>query len=325
MTSFYTGPERPRLRADSWEQLTAAAQVGVLRETHWVESKEAIPPASAGANIELARDLASLSVDGGALLVGIRNPGESASDVVGTTDDVGQLRQRIDQVTGSRIQPSLHIEAHPVVNPSDPSRAVLVINVPASADAPHMVDDRYWGRSDTGKRPLSDKEVSRLWDVRRRRGDDFATTMLATEELDPVPTLQWRQAHFYLTARPNVQPLASLPDTLRGVHPLQVMVNSIRSESKTGPSLTSLNVPMPHPDGVLVECSAFRQGAEPDERWLLRVLLGDDNVVRLVSAYGTQRLTDNVLQVTTNHILELTHQFALLVGYASRALLEFDG
>jgi len=45
---------------------------GSLTETQWVECKLAIPAMSPGANAELATDLASLTVDGGVLVIGVR-------------------------------------------------------------------------------------------------------------------------------------------------------------------------------------------------------------------------------------------------------------
>ena len=56
----------PRSEAD----LTESISQGLLEETHYLELKREIA-AGRGANKELARDLASLAVDGGTLLVGI--------------------------------------------------------------------------------------------------------------------------------------------------------------------------------------------------------------------------------------------------------------
>ena len=69
--SFYLGPHKPRFQAESWDDVVAAAAAGVLDETHWVELKQAVPATSKPANLELAKDLASLSVDGGVLIIGI--------------------------------------------------------------------------------------------------------------------------------------------------------------------------------------------------------------------------------------------------------------
>lgn len=68
--SFYLGPGKPVLRVTGWDDLVAAAQAGVLAETQWVELKAALPASASAANLELAKDLASLSVDGGVYIIG---------------------------------------------------------------------------------------------------------------------------------------------------------------------------------------------------------------------------------------------------------------
>lgn len=105
--SFYLGPRKPRFRAESWDDVVAAATAGVLDETHWVELKQAVPAANKPANLELARDMASLSVDGGVLIVGIADARGAAGDVVGT--DLAGLQSRIAQVASGRISPPLPV------------------------------------------------------------------------------------------------------------------------------------------------------------------------------------------------------------------------
>ena len=86
--SFYVGPGKPVLRATGWDDVVAAAQTGALAETQWVELKVALPASASAPNLELARDLASLSIDGGVLVIGVKDPGNQADHVVGTTDDL---------------------------------------------------------------------------------------------------------------------------------------------------------------------------------------------------------------------------------------------
>jgi hypothetical protein len=70
--SFYVGPGKSRLVAASFDDIVTAAASGCLDETQWVELKRDIPSSSKPANLELAKDLASLSVDGGVLICGHR-------------------------------------------------------------------------------------------------------------------------------------------------------------------------------------------------------------------------------------------------------------
>ena len=136
-TSFYLGPRKSRLQARSWDDVLTAAATGVLEETHWVELKEAVPSSSKPANLELAKDLASLSVDGGVLIVGIADAKGAAGDVVGT--ELAGLETRIAQVASGRISPPLPVTIDIITKPDEATSGVVLVTVPASEGAPHTV------------------------------------------------------------------------------------------------------------------------------------------------------------------------------------------
>lgn len=95
------------------------------------ELKADVPAASVGANTELAKDLASLTVDGGVLLVGVRDRASAEADVIGVDDSTLEgLASRTDQVAGSRVRPSMHIVLHRLTGPAGSSRTVVAVEVP---------------------------------------------------------------------------------------------------------------------------------------------------------------------------------------------------
>lgn len=63
-----------------------------MTETQWVECKEAVPASASKANLELAKDLASLTVDGGVFVIGVKDKASTAEGVVGTADDIEALK-----------------------------------------------------------------------------------------------------------------------------------------------------------------------------------------------------------------------------------------
>ncbi|GEM_PF-2927431 len=88
----------------------------------------------------------------------------------------------------------------------DTSHGVLVVEVPPSPLAPHMVDDSYWGRSSNGKRKLADPEVRRLMESRTGSYAAFRQRLVAIVDDDPVgqrveghPT---GNGHIFLLAEP---------------------------------------------------------------------------------------------------------------------------
>ncbi|MFI5689540.1 hypothetical protein [Streptomyces sp. NPDC051636] len=71
MTWIYLSPAISRWTPKSEGDLAAAISGGLLEESHYLDLKEQTDPGKAG-NKELARDLASFAVDGGMLIIGIR-------------------------------------------------------------------------------------------------------------------------------------------------------------------------------------------------------------------------------------------------------------
>jgi hypothetical protein len=160
-----------------------AAANGLLDETQWVELKKGIGD-GAGASLELARDLAALAVDGGLLVIGVQDASGKAGEVVGTP--LAGLVDRVDQVSRDRVHPPLVVRPVEVLDPSREGQGCLLVIVDASTEAPHMVDDRYWGRGPTGKRNLGDADVRRLLDANSRRRDDFAQVFRQQIESGPL-------------------------------------------------------------------------------------------------------------------------------------------
>jgi len=190
---------------DSWppttlEALREALDQGILGETHQVELKRDIPTGST-ANEELASDLASLAIDGGILVVGIAEHAESSRNELLAVPLRG-LKERVDQVARSRVDPPLLVEIHEIETDEE-GNGLLTIVVPASPLAPHMVGGRYRGRGDSTKHVLSDAEVMRLHAAREQHAGKITQALDAFVAEDPFPPDRRRLAHLYVLGVPT--------------------------------------------------------------------------------------------------------------------------
>lgn len=318
MRSFYVGPGRPPLAIGTWSDLAAAADAGVLIETQWVECKQAVP-VGAKANLELAKDLASCSVDGGVVVIGAVDKSSDRSGLVGVQDPEG-VRDRISQVCTGRIRPPLNVDMFTITEPEDGDKSVLLVVVPASADAPHMVDERYWGRSATGKRALADTEVRRLLTERGDRRDEFLRVLRAMpSEFDPIPEAERRLGHLYLYARPSQPPTTSVTAALTG-RAVGWLAEAVVGQQVYQPTFRYLNDAEPHPDGF----GLVNYRGHPQEDQMLRLLLDDAGGLRLVSGNGTRTIneSDTTQCINVGHVLETTHQ---TLRAAARVLAKYVG
>ncbi|WP_372440757.1 AlbA family DNA-binding domain-containing protein [Nocardia acididurans] len=323
-TSYYLGPRRPRFTPSSWADVEAASNSGLFEETQWVERKKDIPPTSGPANLELARDLASLSVDGGVLLIGIE---DSAKGVPGkaTGAIVNGLADRIAQIAQGRVSPPLPVMIDSFPHPTDATRAVLVVTVPASAGAPHMVDSSYWGRSENGKCKLGDGDVRRLLAERQARAAGFQDRLAAIDtDLDVRPTnpkVGWVR----LLLEPTAQTQSSISESLDRMGLFEFFQKALPHRLHWDYGLQSLLNVAPHPDGHIARTWNPHSEASVDERSTI-VLIENSGTWkfatgRAISPVGSMDDPDSGRTVLrAGSMLEKIHSVLMAAAYLSTEL-----
>ena len=186
-----------------------------------------------------------------------------------------------------------------------------------------MVDEKYWGRSATGKRPLADVEVNRLIVERRGRRDDFRERLEAlSTDLDPLPPAQRRYGHLYVMVEPESAWLGPpLSDVIADKLPMQVVLDSLSFNAQLSPSFSSLRYPVPHPDGVALAALSHDQMTE---EYLLHLLLTDSGSIQLASGQDTRRYRDEI-GISVNYIMEIVHQMLRLAAHLGSTYLHYGG
>lgn len=199
MNSIYLSSATPRWTPKSEADIQAALTDGTAEESHYLDFKESL--AGKADNKELARDLASFAVDGGTLILGVREDKANHTFHLAPQPLEG-LAERVEQATRSHTDPQLPVMTTSIKSDANPSVGYLLIHVPASPEAPHMVDGRYMGRGDKTKQTLSAPEVLRLHQ-RRKVAETDALELLADEiARDPMAEVT-DQSHLFLLAQPQ--------------------------------------------------------------------------------------------------------------------------
>lgn len=162
------GMDRPRWLPRTYAEVLTGVNAKV-QENHHIELKSTYARTDSG-RAELAKDLAALALDGGCLLIGLEE------DELGRAKDVAPVdlpgfAERVDQSATQRCDPAIQLQAHQIPEAEDALTGVLVVDIPAHPLAPIMVDGRYYGRGEKGRRQLSDTEVVRLHQARAREAD----------------------------------------------------------------------------------------------------------------------------------------------------------
>ncbi|MFF2721915.1 hypothetical protein [Streptomyces sp. NPDC058011] len=125
--------------------------------------------------------------------------------------------EKIESVARTIPDPPLTVITEEITAEAADGIGYLIVHIPASPVAPHMVDNKYYGRGDKTKYRLGDAEVVSLH-ARRRSAEADTLTLLRTEmDNDPLRGV-CDQSHLFLVARPAAArrdvclPITGAPD-----------------------------------------------------------------------------------------------------------------
>jgi Schlafen, AlbA_2 len=303
-----------------------------------VDLKRELPAGKRTHNTELAQDLASLAVDGGLLVVGIEDHDSRAGKVCGV--ELARLADRVDQVARDKVRPSLVVRSHEVRDPDRPGWGCLLVHVPPSAEAPHMVDYIYYGRGDRANVRLGDEQVRAIIEGRRRSRSDVTAELRRMADDDPITAGERQAGHLYLLAQPETAAEEALVEFLArddAVGVIQELLESIvrqRGSGTTGfaPDIPQLVDRIPRAEGLALTSYSAEEGPGREEA-LLELVLREDGGVRLACGRGTgvfgraawtppPELPRAVIAML---VLGLTHSVAALAGRLADAYAANQG
>lgn len=341
MTAIYLNQTTPRWMPTTEEAIRDAADAGLLEETHFLELKSDLKPGPA-ANKELARDLAQFAIDGGTLLVGVAETPEGPP-TLSPIADVDGLCERIEQVARSIPDPPLSVVCTRI-DRGDRS-GYVVVQVPASARAPHMVAQVYFGRGDKTKIRLSDDEVRRLHAAQQTQRDIGRQEMARYVARDPVPTELRQQAHLYVVAVPTAPRPEMLLSLTHGPTAQQeqfALIYQAAQEptgvSRFSPTLTDATSFHRRDDGAAMTSYGLAEGrilnseaGAPFREDFIEVEFSEDGVIRLMTSRFSdevrsgagQELFGTMAPVLVRQFVELARAVSAKAGYGGMWSLGF--
>jgi Putative DNA-binding domain len=144
--------------------------------------------ASNGESLGLAKLMAAMSVLGGTIVLGVdeeKPKADGGPSVFRARPFIlSGLRERVSQKAINRVDPPVFVETGELTRPDN--TGYLVVIIPASSSAPHMVDGRYYARTDSTNRQLNDEEVRYQHLRNTRRQESYAH--LLSEEIAREPS-----------------------------------------------------------------------------------------------------------------------------------------
>jgi schlafen family protein len=187
--------------ADLWiprsvQELEGAVSSSAVTETTYLDFKS-YPTRTDAGRIGIARDIAAMSVDGGVFIFGVAEKGGGFEL---DPQPVDQWREWVSQVALNAIQPAARVSTLALERTD--GTGYLVVIVPASARAPHMVGGRYYGRADTTNFQMTDQQARSLW-LRNLDRRDSGLALLRNEVArEPASDEMRTTARMFVVAQP---------------------------------------------------------------------------------------------------------------------------
>lgn len=157
MMVFMPTPLHPLWRPKNEAELEAALNDGTFAESHYRDAKEKTKKPRA-----YAADMASFAVDGGLLVIGVREDKDTGEFFLAPFEYEDQVCEGVERVALTLCDPPLPVTVEWMPSVLESGKGYLLVEVPRSSLAPHQVDGVYYGRGDKTKKRLSDPEVERL-------------------------------------------------------------------------------------------------------------------------------------------------------------------
>lgn len=188
---------------ESTKELIQAAENHGINETSTFDAKasEAILSSKDGDKKEMAKDIAAMSTAGGVILYGIA---EDENDEPKELDpfNLNGMKEKVSNVVQTCIEPPPEVHIHVRRLEGDRSKGFILVEVPMSPEAPHMVtkksDNRYYGRNGPRNTRLSPRQVERLFERKEVLQRSRESLLDDLEEHATIKPEDERDEHGYL-------------------------------------------------------------------------------------------------------------------------------
>lgn len=182
------------------EELIELTKSKSLEETNLIEFKRELDKK----NIETAKDISAMTVDGGVICYGIAEDEDKVPCILAPVILKNQA-ERITQIARNCIDEPPYFEIKEIPTIKDDKKGYILVIIPASTRAPHMVvvknENRFYGRGPKGLHILTQGEVARLYERREKLdhdNKDLINDVIANSNYKEFPD----KGYLHLVAKP---------------------------------------------------------------------------------------------------------------------------
>lgn len=197
------------------QEILIATNNGSLEETLTFDAKKELPPK----NFEIAKDVSAMANSaGGIIIFGINEDARGRPTIPAPFELKGQ-REKIDNILRTLVSEVPNYTISAIESQSDATKGYIVLVIPPSERAPHMVikkgELRYYGRGETGNYVLSEPDVARLYE--RRNLATFDLLPILVKQIENAPITDHKGfIHLHMVIKPVLQDDSILEKAIEG-------------------------------------------------------------------------------------------------------------
>ncbi len=273
-----------------------------------------------------------MATDGGVLIYGIDEDDDGRVTILCPIALDG-AEERVTAIIRTGVAAPPEVVISPIRTAADPSVGYLVVAVPPSPQAPHMVilghDNRYYGRRGKQNVPLTEGEVARLYERRRRWQQDVDQLLTEVVKAAPIPATP---GHAFLHL--GCSPVGTPPDLLtpgRTAGPAPTFLGELVGEAAQQSVFPQADIPPPFlyanrwrkpPRGWVAYLHIAPQpGQQRDPGGILDMQVNKDGSARLLCGRaGIPVHGEEQVYVIEEKIAELTTRFSWMMGQLYRRI-----
>jgi hypothetical protein len=189
--------------ATTAELQRALKQNALPHESAAYEYKQQLP--APRESFDIAVDVSAMTVDGGVIIYGVGEDKTKVSFFEHPIDLQG-VNDRISNTVVSNVRERPVFDVQLLTLDSDPSKGFVIVEVPASPRAPHMVEVkgeyRFYGRVPGGNVLLTENEIAQLYERRRGMENQGKAIVDAAIAAAPIEAEPGRRGDLHVVFRP---------------------------------------------------------------------------------------------------------------------------
>lgn len=299
-----------------WSPSSAADLISAIQgrwlpyESAAFEVKKQLP--APNKNSDIAIDVAAMATDGGVIIYGVLEDKENVT-FSATPIALAGVKDRISNIVAAYVREDVFFDVRLLELETDPTSGFVVIDVPASIRAPHMVESkgeyRFYGRVPGGNQLLSEAQVARLYERRERVERESGKALddwVAARPGGQVPG----RVDLYLVVKPLLSDVEFRERSLKGNdrqlvgNAIHYAVMSLRFKESGGKYVARI-VDTAHghttADGYMVTTPPVMIGGEESTEFDVALEVLDDGTCRYFqSSMNWHRSVDNGEHVVLN-------------------------